>query len=33
MRAIVFEGDTWERYEELRTRDAKLHRRLQRLLK
>lgn len=32
MRAIVFEGDTWERYEELRSRDAKLHRRLQRLL-
>lgn len=33
MRAIVFEGDTWGRYEELRSRDAKLHRRLQRLLK
>lgn len=33
MRAIVFEGDTWERYEELRRKDAKLHRRLRKLLK
>ena len=33
MRAIVFEGDTWERYEELRADDPKLHRRLRRLLK
>jgi toxin YoeB len=33
MRAIVFEGDTWEHYEELSTRDARLLRWLQRLLK
>lgn len=33
MRSIVFEGDTWERYEELRQRDAALHRVLCRHLK
>jgi toxin YoeB len=32
MRSIVFEGDTWERYEDLRRRDAPLHRTLCRLL-
>ena len=26
MRSIVFEGDTWERYEDLRRRDSALHR-------
>ena len=25
MRSIVFEGDTWERYEDLRRRDPSLH--------
>jgi toxin YoeB len=33
MRSIVFEGDTWERYEELRSQDAALHRTLRRQLK
>ncbi|KAB2932071.1 MAG: Txe/YoeB family addiction module toxin [Candidatus Contendobacter sp.] len=33
MRAIVFEGDTWEAYEALRTRDQLLHRNLRRILK
>jgi toxin YoeB len=33
MRSIVFEGDTWERYEELRRRDAAVHRVLCRQLK
>lgn len=33
MRSIVFEGDTWETYEDLRQRDAPLHRVLCRLLK
>lgn len=33
MRSIVFEGDTWERYEELRTQNASLHRTLRRQLK
>ena len=33
MRSIVFEGDTWERYEELRTTDPALHRTLRRQLK
>jgi toxin YoeB len=32
MRSIVFEGDTWERYEELRRRDPPLHRELCRQL-
>ncbi|NEO86248.1 MAG: Txe/YoeB family addiction module toxin [Spirulina sp. SIO3F2] len=33
MRSLVFEGDTWLVYEELRRQDAKLHRTLCRLLK
>ena len=33
MRSIVFEGDTWERYEALRKKDAALHRTLRRQLK
>ncbi len=33
MRSIVFEGDTWERYEDLRRQDAALHRILCRQLK
>ncbi len=33
MRSIVFEGDTWEAYEALRTRDQSLHRNLCRILK
>ncbi len=32
MRSIVFEGDTWERYEELREGAPSLHRRLRRHL-
>ena len=33
MRSLVFEGDTWDSYERLRTRDKKLHRSLCRVLK
>ncbi len=33
MRSIVFEGDTWLRYEELRRRDPGMHRTLRRQLK
>jgi toxin YoeB len=33
MRSIVFEGDTWERYEDLRRRNPALHRALCRQLK
>ncbi|HEV7505387.1 MAG TPA: Txe/YoeB family addiction module toxin [Thermoanaerobaculia bacterium] len=33
MRSIVLEGDTWERYEELRRSDSALHRVLCRQLK
>ena len=33
MRSITFEGDTWEKYEDLRARDAALHRVLCRQLK
>lgn len=33
MRSIVFEGDTWERYEKLRKKDPALHRTLRRQLK
>jgi len=33
VRSIVFEGDTWEAYEALRTRDKSLHRNLCRILK
>jgi len=32
MRSLVFEGRTWERYEELRRRDPRLHRALCRML-
>jgi toxin YoeB len=33
MRSITFEGDTWERYEDLRVRDKALHKVLCRMLK
>jgi len=33
VRSIVFEGDTWDRYEALRARDTQLHRNLCRLIK
>jgi toxin YoeB len=33
MRSIVFEGDTWERYEDLRRSDSALHRVLCRQIK
>jgi toxin YoeB len=33
MRSIVFEGGTWERYEELRRQDAAMHRVLCRQLR
>jgi toxin YoeB len=33
MRSIVFEGDTWGRYENLRKKDPALHRTLRRQLK
>jgi toxin YoeB len=33
VRSIVFEGDTWETYEALRTRNRLLHRNLCRILK
>jgi toxin YoeB len=33
MRSIVFEGDSWERYEKLRKKDPHLHRSLRRQLK
>ncbi|MFP4131867.1 MAG: Txe/YoeB family addiction module toxin [Thiohalospira sp.] len=33
MRSLVFEGETWEAYERLRSRDRDLHRSLCRLLK
>ena len=33
MRSIVFEGDTWERYEELRQREPSLHKALCRQLR
>lgn len=33
MRSLVFEGDTWQKYEDLRRRDARLHRVLCRQLK
>ena len=33
MRSIVFEGDSWERYEALRTQDKQMHRNLCRILK
>lgn len=33
MRSLVFEGDTWQVYEDLRERDTKLHKALCKLLK
>lgn len=33
MRSLVFEGNTWATYEELRQRDKKLHNSLRKLLK
>ena len=33
MRSIVFEGNTWSKYEELRTRNKGLHRNLCKILK
>jgi len=33
MRSIVFEGKTWQLYEELRTRDKVLHKNLCKILK
>lgn len=33
MRSLVFEGDTWAAYENLRAKDAKLHKALCRILK
>ena len=33
MRSLVFEGNTWRAYEELRKNDKKLHKSLCRLLK
>jgi len=32
VRSIVFEGDTWARYEDLRAQDKQLHRNLCRLI-
>ncbi len=33
MRSITFEGNTWEKYEELRNKDKLLHKNLCRILK
>ncbi|MEA1921519.1 MAG: Txe/YoeB family addiction module toxin [Pseudomonadota bacterium] len=33
MRSLVFEGSTWETYEELRTKDKRLHKVLRSILK
>ena len=33
MRSLIFEGNTWQAYEELRKKDHKLHKTLQRLIK
>lgn len=33
MRSIIFEGDTWDAYESLRTQDKQLHQSLCRILK
>ncbi|MGH1374128.1 MAG: Txe/YoeB family addiction module toxin [Cellvibrionaceae bacterium] len=33
MRSLVFEGKTWQTYEELRERDKKLHKALCKLIK
>lgn len=33
MRSLVFEGSTWSTYEELRTKDKRLHKTLRSILK
>lgn len=33
MRSIVFEGNTWDKYEELRNKDKALHKNLCKILK
>ena len=33
MRSLVFEGDTWAAYEELRKKDGRMHKSLCKLLK
>ncbi len=33
MKSLVFEGDTWEEYEALRTKDKVLHKKLCQILK
>jgi len=33
MRALVFEGDTWQRYEAIREKDKALHRSLVKILR
>lgn len=33
MKSLVFEGDTWETYEALRTKDKALHKKLCQILK
>ena len=33
MRSIVFEGNTWNKYEELRNKDKTLHKNLYKILK
>ncbi|MDN6320964.1 MAG: Txe/YoeB family addiction module toxin [Marinobacter sp.] len=33
MRSLVFEGNTWNAYEQMRERDQKLHKALRKLLK
>lgn len=33
MRSLVFEGNTWAAYEQLRDKDKKLHRALRKILK
>ena len=33
MRSLIFEGNTWAEYENLRQKDQKLHKTLRRLIK
>ncbi|ELS00842.1 toxin-antitoxin system, toxin component, Txe/YoeB family [Xenococcus sp. PCC 7305] len=33
MRSLVFEGDTWKVYEDLRQKDPKMHKNLRKILK
>ncbi len=33
MRSLVFEGKTWEAYEDLRSKDSRLHKSLQKIIK